>query len=144
MKPKGKFDSDDWCTPDDLYQVLDDEFHFTFDPCPFHAGFDGLSIDWGARNFINPPYSRQLKERFIRKAFEESQKGRLCVMLLPASTGTKTFHEIIFPHCEIRFLKGRVKFVGINSAGEKVVNRCGMFDSMIVIFNEKRSFCRRQ
>lgn len=55
-------------------------------------------------------------------------------MLLPVSTSTKIFHEVILPNAEIRFLKGRVKFEGINSFGELVSNKCGMHDSMIVIF----------
>jgi hypothetical protein len=55
-------------------------------------------------------------------------------MLLPVSTSTKIFHEIIYPYGEIRFLKGRVKFKGVNTFGQEVVNKCGMHDSMIVIF----------
>ena len=68
------------------------------------------------------------------KAIEESKKGKLCVMLLPVSTSTKIFHEIIYPNAEIRLLKGRVKFKGYNSKGEYVTNQCGQHDSMLVIF----------
>lgn len=93
-----------------------------------------LKVEHKANVFINPPYSRMLKEAFIRKAFEQSQKGRLSVMLLPVSTSTKIFHEVIYPNAEIRFLKGRVKFEGINTFGKLVNNKCGMHDSMIVIF----------
>lgn len=92
-------------------------------------------LSGGGANFINPPYSRKLKEAFINKAFEESKKKKLCVMLLPVSTSTKIFHKIIYPHAEIRFLKGRVKFRGVNTKGEFVTSKCGMHDSMIVIFN---------
>ena len=105
-----------------------------FDPCPLNPEFDGLNIKWALQNFINPPYSRKLKESFIKKAFEESKKGKLCVMLLPVSTSTKIFHEIIYPNAEIRFIKGRIKFLGTNTKGEYVKNKCGMHDSMIVIF----------
>ena len=57
------------------------------------------------------------------------------MLLLPVSTSTKLFHEHILPNQkEIRFLKGRVKFEGINTFGEKVTTKCGMHDSMIVIF----------
>jgi hypothetical protein len=125
---------DDWATPKEIYNALDHEFEFDFDPCPLVFKVDGLKIDWGKSNFINPPYSRKLKEAFIRKAFEESKKGKLCVMLLPVSTSTKIFHEIIYPYAEIRFLKGRVKFLGINTKGDYVTNKCGQHDSMIVIF----------
>ena len=129
---------DDWKTPKDLYDKLDKEFKFNFDPCPLKHDiniFDGLECEWGNSNFVNPPYSRILKEKFILKAIEESKKGKTCVMLLPVSTSTRVFHEHILPNKkEIRFIKGRVKFEGINTKGELVSNKCGMFDSMIVIF----------
>ena len=71
-------------------------------------------------------------------------------MLLPVSTSTKLFHEVIQPNAkEIRFIKGRLPFIGINTKGEYVnwnqwdrkapdnaihVKNSGMHDSMIVIF----------
>lgn len=138
MKNRNLNHKDDWGTPEYLYKELDEEFNFNFDPCPLHADFDGLLIDWKERNYINPPYSRELKEAFIKKAYKESKKGKLCVMLLPVSTSTKIFHEFIYNNAEIRFLKGRVKFIGVNTKGEKVDNRCGMHDSMIVIFDGRK------
>ena len=125
----------DWKTPDSFYKTLDKEFNFDFDPCPINAHFDGLEIEWGERNFVNPPYSRKLKEAFILKAIEESKKGKLCVMLLPVSTSTKIFHDHILPNKkEIRFIRRRLKFSGYNTKGEYVDNKCGMHDSMLVIF----------
>ena len=138
MKNRNLDNHDNWATPKELYDTLDKEFKFDFDPCPLNSNFDGLVIEWGKSNFINPPYSRKLKEAFILKAFEESKKGKVCVMLLPVSTSTKIFHKIIYPYAEIRFLKGRVKFEGINTIGEHVSNKCGMHDSMIVIFRGLR------
>lgn len=125
---------DDWATPKEFYNKLDQEFHFDFDPCPLRSSFDGLTVSWGGANYINPPYSRELKEKFIKKAYQESLNGKLCVMLLPVSTSTKIFHEVIYPNAEIRFVKGRIKFIGINSEGKEVSNKCGQHDSMIVIF----------
>ena len=116
---------DDWATPPEILNMVEMEFGRLFDPCPLNAEFDGLSIEWKKVNYINPPYNRKDKEAFIRKAFEESQKGNLCVMLLPVSTSTKIFHEVIYPYAEIRFLKRRVKFIGVNSKGEEVNNKCG-------------------
>ena len=129
---------DNWKTPTWLLDDIRNEFGDFFDPCPLNANFDGLSIEWGTDKpvYINPPYSRKLKEAFIKKAYDHAKnKGGDCVMLLPVSTSTKIFHEIIKPYAmEIRFLKGRVNFEGINSKGEKVSDKCGMHDSMIVIF----------
>jgi site-specific DNA-methyltransferase (adenine-specific) len=123
---------DNWATPKEVYDKLDAEFHFDFDPCPLHYKIDGLLCEWGKRNFINPPYSRKLKEGFIRKAFEESKKGAICVLLLPVSTSTKIFHEIIYPNAEIRFWKGRMNFLANGVENEKY--KAGQMDSMIIIF----------
>jgi site-specific DNA-methyltransferase (adenine-specific) len=123
-----KHTSDHWQTPDKIYKQLDDEFHFDFDPCPLHADFDGLAIKWGKRNYVNPPYTKTEKEKFIRKAYLESLNGNLSVMLLPVSTSSYIFHEVIKPYAEVRFVKGRLSFCGNKNAG---------FDSMIVIFRPK-------
>ena len=105
----------------------------------FEAEFDGLNTEWGDSNFVNPPYSRKLKDAFVIKAIEESKRGKLCVCLLPVSTSTILFHEHIQPNAsEIRFLKGRVRFIGVNTFGEKVSNKAGMHDSMIVIFGKEK------
>ena len=128
---------DDWATPKYLIEEIRQEFGEFFDPCPLNADFDGLEIEWKEVNYINPPYSRMIKEAFIRKAHQESTSGKTCIMLLPVSTSTKIFHEVIYPNAEeIRFLKGRVKFIGINTKGEKVENKCGQHDSMMVIFRK--------
>ena len=147
MKNRNLEHKDDWKTPDYiLEQYIIPIFENYkgkryFDPCPLNHDlrvWDGLFINWEDQNFINPPYSRMLKEAFIRKAYKESVKGKLCVMLLPVSTSTKIFHEVIYPFAEIRFIKRRIKFEGINTKGELVSNKCGMHDSMIVIFRPKK------
>ena len=131
--------SDNWKTPSLLYEELNKEFNFDFDPCPLCEDEitpekDGLLIEWGSRNFINPPYSRKLKDAFVAKAVEVAKNGNLCVLLLPVSTSTKLFHDLIQPNAkEIRFLRGRVKFEGVNTKGEYVTNKAGMHDSMIVV-----------
>lgn len=134
MKNRNLDHSDNWATPKELYEALNAEFNFDYDPCPLHAEFDGLQKEWGNSNFVNPPYSRQLKEAFVMKAIEETAKGKKCVLLLPVSTSTKLFHDYIQPNAkEIRFLRGRVKFQGINTKGELVTTKCGMHDSMVVV-----------
>jgi hypothetical protein len=135
--------SDNWATPSYIYDSLNAEFHFDFDPCPLRHDislWDGLKIEWGGACFINPPYSKELKTPFIVKAIEESKKGKLCVMLLPVSTSTKLFHDIILKNISepIRFFKGRIKFVGYNSAGELVSNKSPMHDSMLAIFDGRK------
>ncbi len=112
-------------TPDDLYNILDNEFHFDFDPCPENSKFDGLTISWKKSNYCNPPYTNQ--KAWVEKAYNESLKNKTCVMLLPARTDTKLFHDFIFKKAhEIRFIKGRLRF--------KQYTNSAPFPSMIVIF----------
>lgn len=140
MKNRNIKHSDNWQTPPELYNDLHNEFKFDFDPCPLNHNldlWDGLEIDWEISNFINPPYSRKLKDAFVKKAIAESKKNKLCVLLLPVSTSTILFHDYILPNKkEIRFIKRRVKFIGYNTFGEKVSNIAGMHDSMIVVLKK--------
>jgi hypothetical protein len=136
MKNRNLENHNNWKTPKDLYDALDAEFHFDFDPCPYKHDlmlWDGLSVEWGGVNFVNPPYSRKEKEAFVRKALVEKAKGRTSVLLLPVSTSTALFHDVIQPHCEIRFLRGRPKFEGENTKGEFVTTKAGMHDSMVCV-----------
>lgn len=130
----GQLDSDDWQTPQWLYDQLDKEFNFDFDPCPNFSDFDGLIIPWGQSNFVNPPYNKIDKPKFIRKAYDEWLLGKTCVLLIPAATGTKIFHDLILPNAEIRFLKGRIAFVSAGLPINSKATKKGMHDSMIVIF----------
>lgn len=135
MKNRNLHHSDNWATPESVYTPLHQEFNFDFDPCPLESKNDGLMLDWGLVNFVNPPYSRKLKEAFVLKAIEESKKGKICVCLLPVSTSTKLFHDHIKPNAsEIRFVRGRIAFEGYNTKGEFVTKRKPMHDSMIVVF----------
>ena len=135
MKNRNLIHSDNWATPQSLYDDLNKEFNFDFDPCPLNAQFNGLNIEWGNSNFVNPPYSRKLKEAFIIKSIEQQKKNKRSVLLLPVSTSTKVFHEYILPNKkEIRFLRGRIAFKGTNTKGEYVEDKKPMHDSMIVIF----------
>ena len=102
---KGLFTSNtaEWATPQDFFDKLDAEFHFTLDPCCTHENAkckkhytiaeNGLQQDWtGERVFCNPPYGRKIGE-WVKKAHDSKC---LTVMLLPARTDTKWFHEYIY------------------------------------------------
>ena len=72
----------DWATPDWLYDELSKEFNFDFDPCPLNPTFDGLTIEWGNSNFVNPPYNKL--KYWLKKGHEEYLKGKVVVFLIPS------------------------------------------------------------
>jgi len=102
--------SDDWATPKGVYDGLEQEFHFTDDPCPLHGidSGDGLLRDWGTVVFMNPPYSNP--SPWCEKAVIEMRRGKTVVGLLRGDTSTRWFHDWVLPYAEIRFIKGRLKF----------------------------------
>lgn len=126
----------EWSTPQDLFDALDKIHNFNLDTAAtpenakcaryFTATDDGLAQDWGGyRVFCNPPYGREIG-RWVKKAYEEAQKpGTKVVMLLPARTDTKWFHDYCLKGT-VQFLRGRIKFGGSKNAAP--------FPSMIVIF----------
>ena len=133
MNPYNSKKSNLWGTPVDLYESLDKEFKFDYDPCPFPKpeSFDGLLTDWGKCNFVNPPYSDV--GRFARKCREEQKKGNVSVLLIPARTSTGYFHDWILPFAEIRFIRGRLKFVGLSEENRDVKNPAG-FASLVCVY----------
>lgn len=126
--------TDEWATPQDFFDQLDEEYHFTLDPCCteenkkcrryFTKKDNGLLQDWGGQIvFCNPPYGKEIG-KWVKKASEERA---LTVMLLPARTDTKWFHDYIYNKADIVFLKGRLKF------GDAKKN--APFPSMVVVFD---------
>lgn len=98
-----------WNTPPHLKRAIYDEFKITFDPCPEQPTFDGLQVEWGERNFVNPPFTETAQ--WIRKLLKEREKGKDTVLLMPARTCTGYFHELVLPNVDtIRFLRGRVRY----------------------------------
>ena len=139
MNSKALFSSrtDEWSTPQNIFEELNKEFHFNLDPCAtkdnakcrkfFTKAQDGLKQNWQGYNvFCNPPYGRKIKE-WVRKAYEESLKPKTTVvMLIPARTDTSYFHDYIYGKAEIRFIRGRLKFGNAKNNAP--------FPSMIVIY----------
>ena len=134
--------SNEWYTPDKLYQELNNEFNFTLDPCCtiqsakclnfFTEKEDGLSQTWGGHKvFMNPPYGREIKD-WIKKAYEESLKpNTIVVCLIPARTDTSYWHDYIFSKAfDVRFLRGRIRFETTDGKS----NNPAPFPSAVVIF----------
>jgi site-specific DNA-methyltransferase (adenine-specific) len=145
--------NDCWETPQYIFDWLDEEFDFDIDlaadesntKCNHYLDkfWDSLKVDWSTsyldclskdRNrpvcWLNPPYSDPLP--WVKKAYEESQYGATIVCLLPADTSTKWFHDWVYGKAEIRFIRGRVRFVDPTTG--KVTKDPPKSGSMIVIY----------
>ena len=101
-------------TPADIWARLREEFDFSVDVCASHDNHllpryyteaeDGLKQDWTGEVVWCHPMFDQYIGRWVEKAAESDCTT---VMLMPASTHTKYFHEYIYhnPRCEVRFLR---------------------------------------
>lgn len=110
----------DWSTPQELFDELDKEFHFTLDPCAsdwnakcdyyISEKEDGLKQDWGTQVvFMNSPYGKVLND-WMKKAYESALKGATVVCLVPSATDTSWWHDYAMKG-KIRYLRGRPRFV---------------------------------
>lgn len=127
----------DWETPDHIFNPLDLEFGFTLDVCAnkdnhkcpifFTEAMNALKIPWHGVCWMNPPYGRYETPKWVKKAYQESRKPDcMVVCLLAARTDTIAWHEYVMKADEIRFIKGRITFVGASNSAP--------FPSAVVIF----------
>jgi phage N-6-adenine-methyltransferase len=142
--------SNEWVTPQDFFDRLHAEFAFTIDAAAsaenskcerfWTAEDDGLRQDWsGERVWCNPPYGREVG-KWIAKA--ATSNAELVVMLIPARTDTKAWHEYIFGKAEVRFIPGRLKFGGGRTIGtlhslvqsSSLVQKDAPFACAVVVF----------
>ena len=102
-------------TPPELYKDLDDLYHFDFDPCPLEKPeWDGLEVEWGKSNFVNPPFSDIAS--WLKKAVEELKKGKSTGFLIPVRSHTKYWFKYVYPYAKkIQFLERGLKFEGYKS-----------------------------
>lgn len=134
MKREAMFSSKKelWETPQELFDKYDSIYHFQTDVCAlpenakcakyFTPEIDGLKQEWTGVCWCNPPYGRKIGD-WVKKAVKSRAR---VVMLLPAQTDTKWFHDYCLAYGKIEFLRGRIKFGGCK--------RNAPFPSMIVVF----------
>lgn len=141
-KNNGRYNGNgrEWRTPPEVFAPLYEEFRFTLDPCTtadnplglpkfYTEAENGLEQSWsGERVFMNPPYGREVAA-WVRRARVEADRGALVVGLLPASTDLVWWHEDVIGHAEVRYIRGRVRFL---TGGP--YRASGFFASVIVIW----------
>ena len=111
----------EWGTPPEIFEPLNKEFGFTMDVCATSENAkckkyiskeeNALQQYWTGVCWMNPPFGRYVKN-WIEKAKEEAEAGRATtVCLIPAKTNTNWWHEMIINNAEVRFVRGRIKFI---------------------------------
>lgn len=130
--------TDEWGTPQELFDELNAEFGFDLDVCAstdnakcerfYTREQNGLFQPWHGTCWMNPPYSDI--GHWVETAHRRGTDGTVVVALVPARVDTRWWWD----HCldaEIRFLRGRLKFGG----GE----HGAPFPSAVVIFGHPYS-----
>lgn len=137
--------TDNWSTPQFLFDSLNSVFNFNLDPCAdkfnhkcdfyFDKDLDGLSQSWaGFRVFCNPPYGRTISKWVYKSYISSFLDNTVIVLLLPVRTDTKWFHDFIINDSYIYFIKGRLKF------GDSKNN--APFPSMVVVYDRFHKFIK--
>lgn len=131
-----------WATPWNIFKRFDEVFNFSLDPCCttetakckiyYTPKEDGLIQEWSkiGNTFVNPPFSRELI-KWVKKSYEEANKGIIVALLIPARTDTKVFQDYCFKG-KILFIRGRITFGG----GSK---NPAFFPSALVVFGDIRN-----
>ena len=114
--------TDEWATPQWLFDLLDDEFGFSLDVCAspdnhkcdkyFTRDDDSFSQEWAGTCWMNPPYGKSGGTDiydWMAKAKQSAKNGTIVVCLVPARTDTNWWWDNVIGS-EIRFLKGRIKY----------------------------------
>lgn len=133
--------TDDWATPQDFFDKLNNQFRFTLDVCAsegnakcarfFTRDDDGLSKSWEGIAWMNPPYGRGI-DQWMRKAYESAREnGATVVCLVPARTDTRWWQNYASKG-EVFFVPGRLKF------GDAKAN--APFPCAVVIFRPQVSW----
>ena len=130
--------TDEWSTPSEVFDPLNEEFGFTLDVCAdadnakcgrfFDKDADGLTQVWSGVCWMNPPYGRGI-DRWIHKAWESARDGATVVCLIPSRTDTRWWHDYVTDAADVRFVKGRIYFENPDRPRDRAP-----FPSAIVVF----------
>lgn len=133
-----------WLMPRDKMKILMDEFHFDFDPCPFPRpeNFDGLEVDWGKSNWVNPPFTGMAKEpgkrkigpmAWARKALSERDRGNLSVLIFPIYQ-VRVISFLEDYGAEVRY-QGKIRWISVEDGSENPADSSSIQPCVLLILN---------
>ena len=138
QKPEGN--NDEWLTPPEIIKALGE---FDLDPCsptvrPWSTAkqhialpSDGLDHPWNGRVWLNPPFNRYERPRWMAKMARHGNG----IMLVPAATETEAFDSYIWKAATaVCFVKGRIHFHYVD--GTRAKPNCGTAISLVAYGEE--------
>lgn len=121
--------NDEWLTPPEIIRALG---LFDLDPCapairPWdtaerHIALpeDGLEVEWVGRVWLNPPFNRYVRPRWMEKMARHGNG----IMLVPAATETAAFDQWVWDRANaVCFVRGRPHFYSVG--GRRSTANCG-------------------
>ena len=109
--------------------------------CALFFSKDSLSKQWNKSFFMNPPYGKNVIDKWIKYAYEQHKKHNVTgIALIFSKTETKCWHKYIQDIADVHFIRGRVHF---ELDGKKVVNSAP-YGSCWVIWRAKKRFSKSQ
>lgn len=137
-----------WLMPPDKMSVLNSEFNFDFDPCPFPRpiDFDGLEVEWGQSNWVNPPFTGMVKEpgkrkigpmAWARKALQEREKGKLSVLIFPIYQ-VRVISFLEDNGAEIRYF-GKVRWLSVEDNTPNPAESSSIQPCLLLIIRPKKT-----
>ena len=131
-----------WLIPPDKYNLFNNEFKFDFDPCPFPRpeGFDGLEMNWGKSNWVNPPFTGMVKEpgkkkigpmAWARKAILERDKGNVSVLIFPIYQ-VRVISFLEDQGAEIRYV-GKIRWLAVEDYTPNPTNSSNIQPCLLLI-----------
>lgn len=136
-----------WLMPHYLLSKLNDEFNFDFDPCPFPRpeGFDGLEVDWGKSNWVNPPFTGMAKVpgkrkigpmAWARKALMERDKGNTSVLIFPIYQ-VRVISFLEDNNAEVRYA-GKIRWLACEDGTPNPTNSSNIQPCLLLILRANR------
>jgi hypothetical protein len=132
--------NDTWLTPPEIWTKLG---HFNTDPacpafikqpiatCCYTESDDGLAQKWFGRVWLNPPFNRYARPKWMKRMTEHGNG----IMLIPAATETDAFYRYVWDRADaVCFLRGRPHFC--NEEGVRAKANCGCSIALVAYGSE--------
>jgi phage N-6-adenine-methyltransferase len=130
-----------WETPQWLFDILNEEFHFALDVCAlpgnakckkfYQPSDDALMQIWKGICWMNPPYGRTIID-WMHKARDSADKGTTVVCLVPARPDTEWWWTTCIMS-EVRFIRGRLQWPVKKETGEILSWTTAPFPSAVIV-----------